>query len=544
VAEPTDKPGETTAAGADDGGRSEGAPGARGEVPTPGGDDGGTLAKKSGLYAVGEAVLGASQLVTAIVLTHAVDKTSFAQISLVILLYSSAIAIGGFNLHHSIFYFFQRLDSPGQRRFMLQTAQILVGAAGLAAAILLVVGALGGDWGYQLEGRMWKLGLVVLFELPTLPMAFLLLARGRAGGAAAVNLVTGVAQMVAIVVPMVLGLGIDVVLYALIGYALTRALVYVAVLARLVPGPAAPPSWTLAKAQISYTLPLGFAMLTGMLNRQIDKYLVAAFCPQTDFAVYVVGAQEVPLVTVLPYSVGAVLMTRFVSGYADGDTDSLLRLWHQAISKVALVVVPLVAIFLIVGEDLIAAIFGGQYREAQLPFRLYTVILLHRVAEYGLVLRAAADTRSLWYASCVLLGCNVVLSVPLVLLMGMPGPALATLLANIPAWLYVLRRIGRVLGVGMGEAFPWRRYGATVLLAGAASGASSALYFGAGLGAPLDVLVSLAAFVGVYLGAGRLTGVIAGADFRWLWDMARRAASSGPAAEREVIVEAPAEDER
>jgi O-antigen/teichoic acid export membrane protein len=163
-------------------------------------------------------------------------------------------------------------------------------------------------------------------------------------------------------------------------------------------------------------------------------------------------------------------MAPFVKGYLEGDKPRLLSLWCTAISKVALLVVPLAVLAILVADQLVVILFTEEYRAAALPFRIYTIILFHRVAEYGLVLRAAGDTRSLWTASFILLIGNVVLSVPLVLLLGMPGPALATLLANIPAWLYVLHQIGRALDVGLSAVFPWGWYGKVIGVAALAAG--------------------------------------------------------------------------
>jgi len=287
-------------------------------------------------------------------------------------------------------------------------------------------------------------------------------------------------------------------------YAGVRAVLFGVLVFRLFPGPIAPRSRALLKEQIAYSLPLGFAMLTAMLNRQIDKYLVAAILPQNEFAVYVVGANEIPLVTVLPYAVGAVLMIRFVKGYAEGEKASLLKIWHNAVFHVSLVVLPLTVLFLVIGEDLAVLLFSEDYRGASLPFRIYTVILFHRVAEYGLVLRAAGDTRSLWTASIILLVSNIALSVPLVFLLGMPGPALATLIANVPAWLYVLHRIGRCLGADLKTVFPWRGYLKVLAVSALVAAVVTPIAVFNPWGPAACIALVVPAFIGVYVVAVQL----------------------------------------
>jgi O-antigen/teichoic acid export membrane protein len=92
------------------------------------------------------------------------------------------------------------------------------------------------------------------------------------------------------------------------------------------------------------------------------------------------------------------------------------------------------------------------------------VILLHRVAEYGVVLRAAGRTRELLIASLVLLVANAVAASVLILIFGPIGAAIGTLIANVVAWLWVLRRVAEVLQSSVKQVFPWKEWSSQIAI--------------------------------------------------------------------------------
>jgi len=128
-------------------------------------------------------------------------------------------------------------------------------------------------------------------------------------------------------------------------------------------------------------------------------------------------------------------------------------------------------------------LFTRSYADAVLPFQVFSLILLHRVTEYGGILRAAGDTRGLWLASLVLLGGNIVLSLPLTLAFGMVGTAAGAVVANLLSWVFALARIARIVRRPIREVFPWAVY--LRILAVAAGAAALTALAGFAPGGPL-----------------------------------------------------------
>ncbi|MFZ9427487.1 MAG: hypothetical protein ACO29A_08830, partial [Ilumatobacteraceae bacterium] len=92
---------------------------------------------------------------------------------------------------------------------------------------------------------------------------------------------------------------------------------------------------------------------------------------------------------------------------------------------------------------------------AAVAFQLFTLIGLHRVTEYGAVLRAAGRSADVIKASLVLLVLNGVLAGTGGAIAGMVGVTIGSLCAFVVAWIFALHLLGRVLSKSIGEVFPW-----------------------------------------------------------------------------------------
>jgi O-antigen/teichoic acid export membrane protein len=430
------------------------------------------LFTRTGLVSLGQSVAKLAQIVVALVLVRLLGPDEWAAMALLLSIYIAGIGIGALNIHQGIYFFYGRIGLQQRRTLVLQTSSLLAASGLLTGLVVLALVPVLDGGPYDIAPLLPWLALALVVEMPAVGGAQFLLAAERAGAAALYDASMAILQVAALSLPVALGWGLEGSVRALVLYAAARLLVFTVVMSRSFPGPRTPMRWALLREQIVYTAPLGLAIATAVLNRNVDKWFVAAFDPD-NFGAYAIAAQEVPLIAILPNAISAVLATRLVHAFMVGRLDRVRQYWLAQTSNMALVVVPATIGLLLCAEELIVVLFTSQYAIATLPFQIYTVILLHRVAEYGLVLRAAGDTRSLWWASFLLLFGNVVLSLPLTWALGMLGAALGTLVANLVAWLYILRRIARVIGTTVREAFPWGRYGRILALASLAGMATA-----------------------------------------------------------------------
>jgi O-antigen/teichoic acid export membrane protein len=444
-------------------------------------------------------------------------KIGGGYVAAIYLVHETAMAIGSLGLPDAIFYFIGR--DPARAPSVVREASAVLAAATVPVMGVVAVAALllSGD-GIDLVPAIPWLALAVLIELPTQPAVNLLIARGRAGIASALFILFAALRAGAVVVPLVFGTSLHTipVVMALLG--LLRLAAHVVIVRGLVPMPAGERWFDRVRVRelLLFALPMGLAAAVGKLNPQIDKYVAKLMLGTVAFTEYGAAAFEIPFVTLVPYAIGAIMQVRYVKLFAAGDVEELRKLWYATVEKTMIIVIPLAVVAIVLAEDLIRLTAGDQYVTAAAPFRIFTLVLLHRVAAYGPMLQASNQTRVLLLTSVAMLVTHLVLTVPMTYLVGYNGPAIAAVLSIVPPWIITLRRIGAALGGGLREALPWAFYGRVLLLSGVLGGALHAVWPRLGLPPGASVPLALLAYAALYLPLGYLIGVVRREDLHYL----------------------------
>ena len=209
------------------------------------------------------------------------------------------------------------------------------------------------------------------------------------------------------------------------------------------------------RALLHYGLPLALTGLAGKFAFQFDRLVVSRDFTPALFAVYVVGAVELPLTVIVQQSVNAVLIPALARHFAAGDIPGMAALWRRAIRRTSLVLLPLFVFFMLTANETIHLLFGASYAQSADVFRIYLLLVPLRVATYGLITQAIGRTQINLTASFVLLALNAALVLALVGPLGLIGPALGTVLATFGMAIYYLIRLRAVLGLSVRALFPW-----------------------------------------------------------------------------------------
>ena len=426
------------------------------------------VARNTTLIAVGQASVKATQLVLAVLLVRLMSPAEWNEAAFLLSIYLAGTTIGTLNLHHGIVFFLPRVE-PGQRRnLVMQNVKLLLAMGSLIMLGLILAkpffvgGALG-------DGDIlpW-LGLAIALELPAACFGMTLIGLERFVGVATWDLAGTALTLTGAVVPVAAGYGVAGLVTGLIIAGGIRFASGITLVYRSLPGAGARLGRAFFVEQLRYGIPLGATIAVAMLNRLIDKWFIAAF-ESNDFGIYAVAAQEVPLLAVLPYAGGAALITKLVDAFHERDLVGARGHWIQLTSSMSLLVAPLGVGLILVAPDLLPAIFGREFASGVVPFQLFTAVTVHRVAEYGMLLRAAGKTRELLIVASVTLGANVVLAGFGAWAGGMSGSAWGTLVASAIGWLTALRFIGKALDVPVRFAFPWTRWIAAVAVSATAA---------------------------------------------------------------------------
>lgn len=479
-------------------------------------------ARDAGTYAYSRIIAQLLQFAALMIAARIYSKPEFAYLGAILVVYETTMAVGTLGLADSVFYFIGRAPKAGNR-IVRQTSLLLA----LFAIPTVAVGSFAG-WAMSndeldIVPMLPWVALAMALELPTLSAVNQLIASKHVRLASGLFIGLGLLLPIAILLPALVGLPLTpTVPIAMVAASGARLLIHLVIMRRIFPlEPGELRSDWLDKPRLReilwFALPVGVGMLAGKLNPQVDKVAARLLLDVESFANYTTAAREFPLITLVPYAIAAVMQTRYVQLFHAGDKQALRDLWNHNVRKTALIVVPMAMVIIALGRDVIVVMFGADYADAALPFQIFTAVILHRVAGYGAMLQSINRTRVMMISAFMLIVGNALLTVPLTILFGYPGPALASVVALIPPMLFTLSQIGSVWGRGLADALPWRFYFSVLALA-------AVLGLGVWVGLqqlPLGVggrlVLGLVGYALAFMGFGRAFGLISWDDLRYVW---------------------------
>ena len=421
------------------------------------------VTRRTAWITIGQGVHTASQILVATFLARWMSGSDWSKMAYLMSVYFAMLVVANLGLHHGMPYFISHLNARGQRRVVFRSmTALLVSGLVVAAVLYLASGALTKQWD-GLAGLVTLIGIVIAVELPSTICAMALVAMERSLLSAIWEGSMGLVTLITVFGLFIQNNGLRAACIGLFIAGVIRSVT--AVIALLwatrqnnsqndVDGSLSIPR---IRDQITFALPLGATIIVSVLNRSLDKWLVAALHPAR-LGEYAIAAQELPIINILPVAGGAAIAVSLVHHLARGEHPTALKVWIEQSIRLTYVLVPAVSILIICSPEIIELMFGRQYRSGAPILVIFTVILLHRVAEYGVVLRAAGRTRELLIASLVLLITNAVAASILIIIFGPIGAAIGTLIANVVAWLWVLRQVAVVLKSSIKQVFPWKEW--------------------------------------------------------------------------------------
>lgn len=217
--------------------------------------------------------------------------------------------------------------------------------------------------------------------------------------------------------------------------------------------------------QMRYALPIGLTSYSGVIGREMDKYIISGWFNPAQFAIYSRGALEVPLISSIRFTINDIMMPKFVQLFKGGQYDELFDKWHQIIEHVAKINFGIFALLFALTPTMIRILYTDAYMGAVPVFRTYLFMLIVGVAVYGMLPRVSGQTRLVLWASLLNLPLNFVLAIVLIRWVGPVGPAASTVIASAVTMFWLLNCSKRLVNRPLSKMFPWRRLSGILLIA-------------------------------------------------------------------------------
>jgi O-antigen/teichoic acid export membrane protein len=257
-------------------------------------------------------------------------------------------------------------------------------------------------------------------------------------------------------------------------------------------------------------LPLGPALVIGVLVLKVDGVLVAALRPREDAGIYGAAFQPIEY-AFLATTVVAFPFLPVLSRWFREDRAHFTAMYQRGTELLLALLAPVPVFALVAGADLVDAAYRPAWSPAVTPMRILAVALLPMAltAWQSMVLLAGDREGAVLPCMVLALAISTTLCLLLVPRFGPSGAAVAALAANVVAARWALRRTVTLIGVGLRWTGP-----AQVMAAAAGAGA---VFAGSHLlvAWPAAVLVALVVYGAVLLKGGMLDlGFLAGAEAR------------------------------
>jgi O-antigen/teichoic acid export membrane protein len=452
------------------------------------------------------------------------DYGTYQQLTLVATFCTNLMVLG---LPTSVYYFYHhRSDrAAGRSTLIAQTAAMLLGA-GAVTALVVALAAPG------MSAKMHDPALAQLLPPYALYIGMyiagehfthVLISQNRYVPAMSVELGETVFRVVALVILLSLGYGLRAIVIMFVVYAALRLVGRSFWLTRGRDSmlSAAPRREWFPREQLSYSLPLCAMMGVGVLGGMLDRAIVAVVFTPAMYAIYSVGALEIPLDSVFQASVLNVLRASLPSLVSEGRLDEVVRIWRDSVRKLALIVVPCFVFLEFFARRFIIILFTMRYEPSVHVFRIYLLLLPLHALVLSVVPQVFGRTRLNFYAAASGVASNVILSFILLRVMGILGPATALVCSSyVTAAVYFVVTM-RLLHAGPARLLPFSALGRTALAATVGAIPASWMSGLAANGLPSLVVGGLVFAVGYFV-AGYLFGIFTESEFRMLRSWIRR----------------------
>lgn len=479
-----------------------------------------SLAQKTGVVVFARVITTVLELATAIALVRLLSETQFAIVSFLLLLYETARYVATLGFPDSVFYFFERVAKEARAGFALQTILIMA-ATGLVAGLGMwtftaAVPTYLSQWSTEsialTQSLLPLMAIVAILEVPTWPVANLMLAADHQRASSWYQLMNGVLTFLCLVGPALLGYPLEMAVYGLFVYSIIRFVVSFVWIWRILPAFEQMPDRKLRKEQVQFALPIGLSALVTRINRHADKFIVSYFLAEATVAQYTVGAQEIPIVRVIPFAVGSVLISKYVQYQLAEKRQEMLNLWFKGIEKVSLIVLPLTLFFIAAGYEFITLVFGANYEQAVLPFQIYSLTVLMRVTSYASILQAFGDTKGIMRMSVHLMFWKILLGILGTMYFGIIGTAASSVIAHYINWHAWLKRIGTHMDLPWYRVLPFAAYGRILGLSAALALLIYSLNFLVEMHSVTALALNLVLYITLFVSLGRLTNIVSSED--------------------------------
>ena len=384
---------------------------------------------KAAVLSSGQFLATLNSVILAAILARLFSRQDYAAYHQTLLTYNVAAPLLALGLPNALYYFIPR-DKGRARSILTGNLLLLILTGGVFAAALWCGG--NGLLAQRFKNPAVRDLLLMyspyaMLALPVGAVNACLLSCGRTNTSAVFHVLARTLTLVCVVGLVLVWRIPHAAIAGTVVAELAVFLVALLLMYRVAPGQEWRPDVANLWEQMRFSIPLGLASMVGLMSRSVDKVIVSSMCSPEEFAVYVNGAVDIPLIGILTGSINVVLLPEIVQLYSEGKAEAALSLWRRAAVKCSRILLPSTCFLFAMAPEVMRVLFSTAYEASATPFRLYLLLVPIRVVAWGPMLMAAGKSSWILWRTATSLVLNIVLSVVLVHHMGYLGAIIGSI---------------------------------------------------------------------------------------------------------------------
>jgi len=391
-------------------------------------------------------------LLSPIFLVRILDIESYGQYREFILYAMICVNILGFSINSNLFYFIPK--APDKERECVTNTAILTFIASFIGAIIVVIFK-----PLILAKTSYDFILPLIFYL-----FFFLnlnfwepywLAKKRSDNVLYYSTLRTLIRMTVVILIAYFTRDVNVIIYSMVVVEVVRFVFVFFFFARIKVF-SKKLNFGIIKEQLTFIIPLGVASTIIYFNSRISHLFISVNLGVSFLAIYTIGSYQVPIINIIRGSVGDVLFPEIVQRNLKDPLHGL-KLWQKKNVIACCVSFPFFVILFFYADIFIKTLFTNTYIEAIPIFKIYLFFMLRQSFEMSSPLRSLNKNKPFVLANIFTLSINVFLMFTLFKLIGILGPALAFVLADIAQALYLATLVLRVYKIRIKDLQMWEK---------------------------------------------------------------------------------------
>lgn len=473
-----------------------------------------SLSDKAGFLIVANLVKYAVGFVMPMVLVRMLSQSEYGTYQQMILILTTVTGVVLLGLPTSVYYFFHHVPPERLPALMAQTTLMLT-IAGLIACIGIYLSAdmiAAAINNPDMVDLLKICGLATFFMLASEHSVPFMIAQNRYVTAVVFEVTETFARVALLLAPLWLGFGFEGLIVGIVVYALLRFLIrnwYLFATSHLHFS-----GWTkhaFPREQLAYGVPIALGTLSMLIGGAVNRGLVAANFSPAHYAIYAVGALEIPLDVIFQASVANVLRASLPPLVRDGNLTEVVRLIREAVRKLSIIVLPSFIFLYGYSFEFITVLFTPEYEESVRVFQIYLWFVPLHMFVLSPVPQVFGHTKANLYIPIAMAVFLVVGSYLFLEISGFYGPAIAAAVTSYVGVLAYLLVVVRLTKATFFQLTPVVHIGRVILVAlGALLGARLADDLtSSGL---LNLILAGTAFSAIFLTVALILGVFTAND--------------------------------